>query len=177
MEEEEPYKSEYVLEKFVPCSVVRLTMLPSSPASAPNSNLRCAGVVIASCITHEGADGEGVMRYPDVTVVCGPSQYHGRGRIVITNPVLVVEVLSDSTAATDRGEKFHEYQAMPTLTDHLLVSQRAPLVEHYARGEAGHWDYQAVMGIENTLVVPSLSITLALIDIYDQIEFGEANDD
>ena len=72
----------------------------------------------------------------------------------MTNPLLVVEVLSDSTAATDRGEKFHEYQAFAGLTDYLLVSQRAPLVEHYARGEAGHWDYQAVMGVENSLVIP-----------------------
>ena len=87
-------------------------------------------------------------------------------------PRLAVEVLSDSTQATDRGEKFLEYQGLPSLTDYVLVSQRAPLVEHYARGEAGHWDYQAVTGVENALVVPSLPITLALSDIYDQIEFG-----
>ena len=61
---------------------------------------------------------DGVFRYPDVSVVCGPRQYHGRGRSILTNPLLVVEVLSDSTEATDRGEKFHEYQAIPRLTDY-----------------------------------------------------------
>ena len=66
---------------------------------------------------------------------------------------------------------------MPSLTNYLLVSQRAPLVEHYARGEAGHWDYQAVIGVENTVVIPSLAITLALADIYDQIGFGTDQED
>ena len=65
---------------------------------------------------------------------------------------------------------------MPSLTDYLLVSQNAPLVEHYARGEAGHWDYQAVRAWKE-LAIPSLSITLALTDIYDQIDFGEADHD
>ena len=80
-------------------------------------------------------------------------------------------MLSDSTEKTDRGEKLLEYQTIPSLTDYLLVSQRAPLVEHYARAEAGHWDYQVVRGVEATFAMPSLSITLALADIYDQVEF------
>jgi Uma2 family endonuclease len=84
-----------------------------------------------------------------------------------------VEVLSDSTQATDRGEKLLEYQDIPSLMDYLLVSQDTPLVQHCARAEAGHWDYQAVRGIEATPTLPLLNVTLALTDIYDQITFGE----
>jgi Uma2 family endonuclease len=120
---------------------------------------------------------QGVMRYPDVSVVCGPREYNGRGKRVITNPVLVVEMLSDSPEKTDRGEKLLEYQTMPSLTDYMIVSQHELLVQHYARAEAGHWDYQAVQSIDATFNVPSLNITLALADIYDQIEFGEATED
>ena len=145
-------------------------------ASELRAALRGRGCrVLPSDVKVRTADG--IMRYPDVSVVCGPSQYHGKGRKVITNPLLIVEVLSDSTAMVDRGEKFREYLGIPSLTDYLLISQHGPLVEHYTRGEAGHWDYQAVMGVESSLVIPSLAITLALADIYDQIEFGAGPDD
>lgn len=114
---------------------------------------------------------KGSFRYPDVSVVCGPSHYHGKGRSVITNPVLVVEVLSGSTEATDRGAKLLEYQGIDSLMAYLIVSQKTPLVEQFARGEGAHWDYQAVEGLEGSLTIPALGVTLALAEVYDQIEF------
>ncbi len=118
---------------------------------------------------------QGVFRYQDVSVVCGPPQYHGCGKSVITNPLLIAEILSDSKEATDRGEKLLEYQTIPSLTDYLLVSHHTPLVQHYARGGAGHWDYQAVRGAEAMFTLPSPHVTLALADIYDQVEFRKAD--
>ena len=114
----------------------------------------------------------GAMYYPDISVVCGPSQFHGRGRTVISNPILIVEVLSPSTEDKDRGEKFLRYQQIETLMSYLLVSQNAPRVEQFSRGESGHWDCTAVSGLESILHIPTLSVTLALADIYDQIDFG-----
>lgn len=114
------------------------------------------------------------FRYPDVSVVCGERHYHGQGRSVITNPTVLVEVLSESTEGIDRGEKLLEYQAMPSVQSYLLVSQDAPRIEQYARTENGHWDYQAVEGLENTLTIPALSVTLALSEVYDGVEFASA---
>lgn len=116
----------------------------------------------------------GVFRYPDVSVVCGQSHYHGRGRSVITNPLIVVEVLSDGTAATDRGEKLQEYQTIESLQAYLLVDQDSPRVACYTRRENGHWDYHTVTGLENALTIPTLEITLALAEVYDEIAFGSA---
>ncbi|MBV9849180.1 MAG: Uma2 family endonuclease [Armatimonadetes bacterium] len=177
-EEDAPYKSEYVRGEIRAMSggTDYHNAICMNIGSALVVALRGRGCLVMSP-DMKVRTMDGVMRYPDVTVVCGPRQFHGRGRSVITNPLLVVEVLSDSTEGTDRGEKFLEYQAIPSLTDYLLVSQRTALVEHYARGQSDHWNYQAVRGLNSKLIIPSLSVTLTLADIYDQIDFGEADRD
>ena len=109
----------------------------------------------------------GAFYYPDLSVVCGPSAYRGRNKHTITNPVVVVEVLSPSTEPKDRGEKFIRYQQIETLRSYLLVSQTEPRVELFERGENGHWDYSMVAGLENGIEVLSLGVTLALSEIYD----------
>ena len=116
----------------------------------------------------------GAFYYPDLSVICGPSVYRDGNKHVITNPIVVVEVLSPSTEPKDRGEKFIRYQQIETLRSYLLVSQAEPRVELFERGENGHWDYSLVAGLENTVEIPSLAVTLALSEIYDQVEFGDA---
>ena len=121
-EEDAPYKSEYVRGDIRAMSggTDDHGTIGMSVGSALVVALRGRGCrVMSSDVKVRTTDG--VFRYPDVSVVCGPRQYHGRGRRVITNPLLVVEVLSDSTAATDRGEKFHEYQSLSSLTDYQAV--------------------------------------------------------
>ena len=119
----------------------------------------------------------GAFYYPDLSVVCGPSQFRGRNRHTITNPILVVEVLSPSTESKDRGEKFIRYQQIETLRSYLLVSQTEPRVELFERGENGHWDYKTVAGLESTIAIPALEITLALSEIYDQVDFSDVMDE
>src|ERR1044072_155356 len=77
--------------------------------------------------------------YPDVTVVCGPSERDAISRDVITNPTLIVEVLSNSTEAYDRGAKFEHYKSIGTLQQYVLVSQDEQVVEVWTRGEATAW--------------------------------------
>lgn len=117
----------------------------------------------------------GVYYYPDLSVVCGSSTYRGGNKHIITNPTLVVEVLSPGTESKDRGEKFIRYQQIGTLRSYLLVSQTEPRVELFERGENGHWDYMMVAGLDNMIVVPSLDTTLALSEIYDQVDFSDAS--
>lgn len=77
--------------------------------------------------------------YPDVTVVCGSLERSRLDHDAVTNPVLIVEVLSDSTEAYDRGEKFAHYRRLPSLEEYVLVSQRRPRLELYRRAARGHW--------------------------------------
>ena len=106
--------------------------------------------------------------YPDVSVVCGDTRFADDERDVVLNPVLIVEVLSESTAAFDRGKKFQSYQQIESLQEYLLVSQDEYVVEHYLRQGDGHWLYTKVSGLEEAVILPGLKSQLALSEIYSK---------
>ncbi len=89
----------------------------------------------------------GKATYPDATVVCGPIEGDPAdpGGPTITNPSLVVEVLSPSTEEDDRGNKWQHYQLIPSLQEYVLVSQSHARVEHYRRLSSGAWEYRDVV--------------------------------
>ncbi|MBV9657728.1 MAG: Uma2 family endonuclease [Verrucomicrobia bacterium] len=114
----------------------------------------------------------GLYTYPDVSVVCGEPQLVSDQKDNLTNPTLLVEVLSPSTEKYDRGGKFLHYQRIASLRDFLLVSQDQARVEHYARqpSQLNQWLLTVVTGLESTLALPSLGIELPLTEIYDGVE-------
>ena len=90
--------------------------------------------------------------YPDVSVVCEKLSFGEDDPNAITNPALVVEVLSKGTEARDRGVKAMHYRQIPSLQEYLLVSQEETRIELYRRNEAGHWElYEATAGGSLTL--------------------------
>jgi Uma2 family endonuclease len=102
-------------------------------------------------------------------VVCGPRQYYRNRTDIVTNPLLIVEVLSDSTQGYDRGEKFDHYKTIPTLTDYLLVfPDRAHVLLYTRRND--HWELRDVSGRDNAVSLTSVATTLALADIYALID-------
>ena len=103
-----------------------------------------------------------------MSVVCGETQFADEERDVILNPVLVAEVLSDSTEAFDRGKKFSSYQKIESLREYLLVAQDEHVVEHYLRQEGG-WLYTKAAGLDASLVLPALDRQIALSDIYNKV--------
>jgi len=107
--------------------------------------------------------------YPDVSVVCGETRFADDERDVILNPTLIVEVLSESTAAYDRGKKFLSYQQIDSLQEYLLVSQDEMLIEHYVRQDNDTWLYTKAIGVEETINLPSIDCKVALRDIYDKV--------
>lgn len=105
--------------------------------------------------------------YPDISVVCGPSQFHDNlPKDTVTNPTLVIEVLSDSTAAYDKGAKFFSYQGIPSLQEYLMVHQDQALVEHYIRRSDDSWIYHKVEGLDASLELPSIECSLPLAEVY-----------
>lgn len=115
---------------------------------------------------------QGFFSYPDLVVICGEPQYHDEHTDVILNPAVIIEVLSESTERFDRGEKFHRYQIWnPTLTDYLLVSQTAPIIEHYSRQSDGNWSYKIYEGLDRRFIIESIGCELRLADVYDRISF------
>jgi Uma2 family endonuclease len=106
--------------------------------------------------------------YPDASVVCGIDEFADDEHDVILNPMLIVEVASESTAAFDRGKKFLSYQQIASLKEYLLVSQDEILIEGYSRQGNDTWLYTKVMGQEGKLTLSSIECELALRDVYDK---------
>jgi Uma2 family endonuclease len=115
---------------------------------------------------------KGLFSYPDLVVVCGTPQFHDTYRDVLLNPTVIIEVLSPSTEAFDRGEKFRRYRTwLPTLTNYLLVSQTLPLIEHYLRQANDTWNLSTASTLEASLYLATIDCTLRLSEVYDRITF------
>jgi Uma2 family endonuclease len=118
---------------------------------------------------------EGLYAYPDLVVVCGSSQYHDQIRDVLINPIVIVEVLSPSTEAFDRGDKLYRYRRwLPTLTDYVLVAQDRPLIDHYQRTTDGRWELETLEGLDAHLRLSSINCTVPLSEVYERIVFPPA---
>ncbi len=110
--------------------------------------------------------------YPDICVVCGELRFHDDRRGIILNPDLVIEVLSPSTEAFDRGAKFEAYRSIDSLKEYVLISQERPLVEQYVRDGDGKWIYKPASVLGSSITLPSIECTLSLNAVYDKVDFN-----
>jgi Uma2 family endonuclease len=113
----------------------------------------------------------GLYAYPDLAVFCGEAVFHDKHKDVLLNPVVIFEVLSRSTQAYDRGEKFERYKSIETLRDYVLVSQDRPRVEHFSLQADGTWTHAELEGTDAALTLNSINCRVTLSDVYDRIEF------
>ena len=105
-------------------------------------------------------------------VVCGERKFHDKYSDVLLNPNVIIEVLSKSTEAFDRGEKFIRYRTwLPSLTNYILVSQDKPMIEHYRRQSDGEWVLSTLDGLGAALKIESIGCSLKLSDVYDGVQF------
>lgn len=118
--------------------------------------------------------------YPDVVTVCGQPRFADGAADSLTNPELIIEVLSPGTEAYDRGEKFLHYRTIETLQEYVLVAQDRPLVERFTRhGE--FWHLWTVTDLDEELEFTSIGCTIPLREIYENVDFaapeadGDAN--
>ena len=114
--------------------------------------------------------------YPDIMVACGKIEFLKERRDVITNPVLVIEVLSDSTETTDRIKKFAYYQSIPSVREYVLISQNEPKVEVYFKQQEKSWLYTMAEGLDDTIVFRSIEHEFALRDIYHKVEWQQTDE-
>lgn len=103
---------------------------------------------------------------PDVMVFCGAREVERDRGERLLNPLVIVEVLSPSTADYDHGTKWQNYRRIPSLQEYLLVSQHEPRIERYVRHEEGLWMYSEVSGFEAVVTLESIAVKVALRDVY-----------
>ena len=119
--------------------------------------------------------------YPDVVVVCEEPRFEDDVFDTLLNPIILVEVLSPSTEAYDRGEKFAHYRQLMSLQEYVLVSQDKVLVERYRRPQkhetapvtAEDWIFTAFQALEDILPLPSIQCELPLQEIYERVSFPD----
>jgi Uma2 family endonuclease len=110
--------------------------------------------------------------YPDVMVARRPIERKPDRTDTVMNPILIAEVLSKSTAAYDRTEKFAAYRTIASLQNYLLIDQCQPHVELYARTGDQQWLFSEYGQLSDRVLLDAVSVELSLADLYEAIEFG-----
>jgi Uma2 family endonuclease len=109
--------------------------------------------------------------YPDVTIVCDEPQFADSKQDMLLNPVILVEVLSPTTANYDRGRKFQQYRQLESIQEYLLIEQDSPRIERYLRQADNTWLLSDAIGLDASLELPSIGCTLKLADVYQKVTF------
>ncbi|MFD2784067.1 Uma2 family endonuclease [Hymenobacter rubripertinctus] len=147
----------------------RHNLLIQNCVAALRRSLKGRGCSVFAENVRMAVDENQHYNYPDVVVGCDPTDNDPR---TVYRPVLIIEVLSASTEARDRGWKFQQYQLVSSLQHYVLVSQRRRLVECYTRTEGGTWLLTSVREPEHTVPLTALQVELTVTAIYEDVETG-----
>lgn len=109
-------------------------------------------------------------RYPDIVISSGEPELQDAGNDTLLNPAAIIEVLSPSTEASDRGRKFEEYRSIPTLAEYILVAEDRMHVERYTRADDGSWILTEYSSEDAELPIASIDATIALSKIYHRVK-------
>lgn len=112
----------------------------------------------------------GKYTYPDVVVACAEEEFDDAEKDTLLNPVVIFEVLSESTEAYDRGKKFEHYQSIPSLAEYLLVTQEPYRVEQYVRQGGNEWRYSEYHDADDVVRIGAIGCELTLRDVYAKVE-------
>lgn len=167
-----PYKSEYYAGEIFAMAGASPThnLLVAALAAALVARLRGTPCTTYASDLRVKCGPAGLFCYPDVSVVCGKAAVDASHNL--TNPALLVEVLSPTTEAHDRGAKFAQYRRLDSLREYVLVSQTEPRVEVFTRGDDGRWTLTEAVGPDAECPLDSLGISLPLCEIYERAAFA-----
>ncbi len=112
-----------------------------------------------------------IYTYPDVMVITGQPLYQGNSKSNVTNPLIIVEVLSNSTQAYDRGDKFKFYRSLPTFQEYILIEQSSYSVERYYKQKDDQWLIDFVTGENAVLQLLSVDWQISFQDLYQRVNF------
>jgi Uma2 family endonuclease len=116
----------------------------------------------------------GLYTYPDAMLVCGKPQFVPNRTDIILNPLILVEVLSKSTRAYDRGDKFEFYRSIPTFQDYVMVDQDRVFVEYYHKLSAQRWVLTEISDPAAVLTLQSIKLELPVSQLYNQVDWFAA---
>ena len=116
-------------------------------------------------------EATGLYTYPDLSVVCGDPELATDAGDVLLNPVTIIEVLSESTEAYDRGKKFEHYRTIPSLTHYVLIAQDRHSIDCFSRQSDGSWSLTSSQGPEAKISLNEIGCELSATEVYDKVVF------
>jgi Uma2 family endonuclease len=117
----------------------------------------------------------GLFTYPDASLVCGEPVFWKNDEMNLTNPVVIVEVLSPSTKGYDRGKKFSLYKRLKKLQEYVLIDSHSVFVEQWVKSPGGDWTARKYERLDEKFVIEKVAVSLSLVEIYDKVRFLKAH--
>ena len=108
-------------------------------------------------------------------MVCGKPTFADNEFDNLLNPTVIIEVLSPSTEAYDRGAKFRRYRKIASLREYILITQDSPRIERYQLLESGIWGLSDAEGVDAQITIDSIQCTLSLADVYEKVTFEDSD--
>ena len=115
----------------------------------------------------------GLYTYPDLVVVCGEPKFKDNVFDTLLNPILLIEVLSDSTEGYDRGKKFQHYRSIESLREYVLISQDEARIEKYLKQGDGFWVLSEAFGLDAKIKLDAIDCEIALSEVFDKVNFSD----
>ena len=115
--------------------------------------------------------GNSLYTYPDLSIICGEIETLGKNKSVVTNPSVLIEVLSKSTEDYDRGGKFKLYRDIPSLKEYILISSFQTQVEKYEKQADGKWLFEEYKTENDLLKINSIGLEILIKDFYRNVIF------
>ena len=170
----ETVRSEYIKGKIIPRSSSNLShnLITGNIAGEFHTRLKGTTCFVFANEMRVSIPAAKSYFYPDVGVVCEEPRFEDDVFDILLNPIVVVEVLSPSTEAYDRGEKFAHYRQLTSLQEYVLVAQDKVRVEHYHRQER-QWVLTDFQRLDEILPLPSIQCELSLSEIYERVTFPD----
>ena len=171
LERQTEYKSEYVNGEIFAMSGAseEHNLIVMNVAAALHTQFRGRPCKVYANDMRIKVSPTGLYTYPDVVAVCGEAQLEDAHLDTLLNPTLLIEVLSSSTEAYDRGEKAEHYRRLPSLAEYLLISQDKPHLEHYRRQSDNRWLLSETSQLHAAITLPAIDCTLRLAAVYDRV--------
>ena len=166
------YRSEYLNgEMFAMAGATRQhNRISSNLVSEINQYIKSRDCNVYSSDLRVHVPSTGYFTYPDIVITCGKEEFTDVHNDILVNPLVIMEILSDSTASIDRGKKFEQYRELVSLMEYLLIDQATPHIEQYILHDSQEWRYHDIRGIDEHVTIQAIDCTLSLRDIYHKVD-------
>ncbi len=173
IERKATYRSEYVNgEMFAMAGATRQhNRISSNLVSEINQHIKSRDCNVYSSDLRVHVPSTGYFTYPDIVITCGKEAFTDAHNDILVNPLVIIEILSDSTASIDRGKKFEQYRELTSFVEYLLIEQRTPHIEQYILHDSQEWRYRDIHEIDGQVTIQAINCPLLLRDIYHKVEW------